>query len=89
MKCYRKILCIRQTAHSNDISLLKELHIPQNWLCHFVECQKPKYFGHIKRHNGLEKTIQTEGNSGREKRLALTKMGEGHNQCLRSSDSGW
>ena len=31
--------------------------LPTNWLYNFVRCQKLKYFGHVTRHNGLEKTI--------------------------------
>ena len=57
MKCYRKILRIPWIAHRTNCSILNELHLPTNWLYNCVRRQKLKYFGHVTRHNGLEKTI--------------------------------
>ena len=57
MKCYRKVLCIPWIAHRTNCSILNELHLPTNWMYNFVRRQKLKYFGHVTRHNGLEKTI--------------------------------
>ena len=57
MKCYRKILRIPWIAHRTNCSILNELHLPTNWMYNFVRRQKLKYFGHVTRHNGLEKTI--------------------------------
>ena len=57
MKCYRKILRIPWIAHHTNCSILNELHLPTNWLYNFVRRQKLKHFGHVTRHNGLEKTI--------------------------------
>ena len=57
MKCYRKMLRIPWIAHRTNCSILNELHPPTNWLYNFVRHKKLKYFGHVTRHNGLEKTI--------------------------------
>ena len=57
IKCYRKILRIPWIAHRTNSSILHELHLPMNWRYNFVRSQKLKYFGHVTRHNGLEKTI--------------------------------
>ena len=57
MKCYRKVLRIPWIAHRTNCSILNELHLPTNWMYNFVRRQKLKYFGHVTRHNGLEKTI--------------------------------
>ena len=57
MKCYRNILRIPWIAHRTNCSILNELHLPTNWLCNFVRRQKLKYFGHVTRHDCLEKTI--------------------------------
>ena len=57
IKCYRKILRIPCIAHRTNCSILNELHLPTNWMYNFVRRPKLKYFGHVTRHNGLEKTI--------------------------------
>ena len=58
MKCYRNILRIPWIAHPTYCSILNELHLPTNWIpIMFVRRQKLKYFGHVTRHSGLEKTI--------------------------------
>ncbi len=54
---YIVIICITWMAHRTNSSILNELNLPMSWLCNFVKRQKPKYFGHVTRHNGLEKTI--------------------------------
>ena len=61
-----------------------------NWLYNFVRRQKLKYFGHVTRHNGLEKTIINARNGSREKkpRKAKTKMGERHHIYVWYDDSG-
>ena len=51
------ILRIPWIAHHTNCSILNELYLPTNWLYNFVRRQKRKYFGHVTRHNGLEKTI--------------------------------
>ena len=44
-------------AHRTNCSILNELRLPTNWMYNFVRRQKLKYFCHVTRHNGLEKTI--------------------------------
>ena len=39
-----------------------------NWLYNFVRCQKLKYFGHVTRHNSLEKTIMQGMVAGKRRR---------------------
>ena len=57
MKCYRKIIRIPCIAHRANCSILNQLHLPTNWMYNFVRRQKLKYFGHVTRHDDLEKTI--------------------------------
>ena len=45
-------------------------HLPTNWLDNVIRLQKREYFGHVTRHNGLEKTLMqgmVAGNRSREK----------------------
>ena len=44
-------------AHRINCSILNELHLPTNWLYNCVRREQRKYFGHVTRHDGLEKTI--------------------------------
>ena len=39
-----------------NIDILQELNINENWLLNSMS-RKLKYFGHIKRHSGLERTV--------------------------------
>ena len=57
MRCYRKILRIPWTEHRTNQSIRSEINVEENWLENFVRHQKLKYFGHLKRHDGLGKTI--------------------------------
>ena len=57
MKCYRKMMKIPWTEKRTNESITQELKVEKGWLLNFVIRQKLKYFGHIKRHQGLEKTI--------------------------------
>ena len=63
------------------------LPLPTNWLYNFVRRQKLKYFGHVTRHDGLEKTITSARNGRREKkpRKAKTKMRKRHHRYDGSS----
>ena len=90
MKCYRKILRIPWIAHRTNCSILNELHLPTNWMYNFVRRQKLKYFGHVTRHNGLEKTIMQGMVAGKRSRgnQATTKMGEILHRYVRYDDSG-
>ena len=57
MKCYRNILLIPRIAHRTNSSILNKLCLLLNWIYNFVRYQKLKYFDHVTRHTGLEKTI--------------------------------
>ena len=35
----------------------KDLKVPSNWLLNYIKKQKLSYFGHIVRHDGLEKSV--------------------------------
>ena len=37
--------------------ILKELKVGQDWLLNNIKARKLSYFGHLKRHNSLEKQI--------------------------------
>ena len=73
MKCYRNILKIAWMEKRTNESILNELSIEKSWLLNTVKKKRLAYFGHIKRHQSLEKTI-LEGkmpghrNRGRPKR---------------------
>ena len=56
-KCYRKILRVSWTERRTNMSILQQLSIPENWLLKNIKTRKIKYFGHIKRHGGLERII--------------------------------
>ena len=56
-KCYRKILRIPRIAKRTNQSVRNELSVTENWLLNFVIKQRLKYFGHVKRHEGLEKQL--------------------------------
>ena len=57
MKCYRRILRVSWTEHRTNESIRKELGVPEGWLENYVLKLKLKYFGHLKRHEGLGRTI--------------------------------
>ena len=57
LKCYRKILKISWTEKRTNKSVLEELGITENWLLNNIKSRKLKYFGHVKRHDSLEKAI--------------------------------
>ena len=57
LKCYRKILKIPWTQKRTNESILNELNIEENWLINLVRKRKLSFFGHLKRHQSLEKTI--------------------------------
>ena len=68
MKCYRKILRISWTERKTNASVLKQLGVKAPQLLNLIKKQKLSYFGHIKRHNTLEKLFlegTCEGRRGR------------------------
>lgn len=56
-KCYRRILRIPWTMKIKNADILKQLNIKEGWLVNNILSRKMTYFGHIKRHNCLERTI--------------------------------
>ena len=57
LKCYRTILRVPWTEKRTNNSILQELNIKEGWLLSTIIERKLKYFGHVKRHEGLEKEI--------------------------------
>ena len=57
-KSYRRILRIPWTAKRTNASILEHFgNIPEQWLQNRIMQQKLKFFGHIKRHECLERDI--------------------------------
>ena len=68
MKCYQKILRISWTERKTNAIVLEQLGIKAPQLLNLIKKQKLSYFGHIKRHNTLEKLFlegTCEGRRGR------------------------
>ena len=68
MKCYRKILRIPWIAKRTNESVLQELNMTDCQLTKTIKKLKLKYFGHVTRHNNLEKLCMegvVEGRRGR------------------------
>ena len=68
MKCYRRILRVSWREKKSNKDILTELDIRGNWLIDSIKRRKLTYYGHIKRHNELERTIlegMVEGARGR------------------------
>ena len=55
MKCYRKILRIPWTAKETNSSVLQRIGVRPCNLLNKIKKQKLQYFGHIKRHDCMEK----------------------------------
>ena len=84
MKCYRKILKISWTEHRTNKSIRDELKLEDQWLENFIKKQKLKYFGHLKKREGLGK-IMLEGKieGKRERGRPRGQSGKGHSGRLR------
>ena len=68
MRCYRRILRVSWTEHRTNESIRNELEVKENWLRSFVLRQKLKYFGHLKRHDGMGRIILEGRVNGKRKR---------------------
>ena len=55
MKFYQKILRISWTERKTNASVLEQLGVRAPQLLNLIRKQKLSYFGHIKRHNTVEK----------------------------------
>ena len=86
MKCYRKILS-SWTERKTNASVLEQLGLKAPQLLNLIKKQKFSYFGHIQRHNTLEKTILGAHISGQEgQRETQKEMDAGHSQMDGSLD---
>ena len=69
MKSFRRILRVPWTEKRTNVSILQQLgNIEENWLLNTVVKGKMTYFGHVKRHDSLERAIYEgiiEGKRGR------------------------
>ena len=57
MRCYRRVLKIPWTHHRTNESVLDEINVKPEWLMRSVWKQQLNFFGHVKRHDGLEKRL--------------------------------
>ena len=58
MKSFRKILRVPWTEKRTNVSILQQLgNIEENWLLNTVAKGKMAYFGHVKRHDSLERAF--------------------------------
>ena len=53
----RRILRIPLIAKRKNTEILKELKVGQDWLLNNIKARKLSYFGHLKRHDSLERHI--------------------------------
>ena len=56
-KCYRRILRVPWVERRTNEDIRRTLNVPSDWLLKFVKKQKLGYFGHIMRHDGMEKRV--------------------------------
>ena len=68
MKCYRKLLKISWTEKITNAEVRSRLQINNSYLIAQFKKLKMSYFGHIKRHDSLEKTILEGKLEGKRKR---------------------
>ena len=68
MTCYRKLLQISWTQKITNEEVRARLKVTSSHLFSHYKKQKLSYFGHIKRHSTLEKTILEGRIEGRRKR---------------------
>ena len=76
MKCYKNILRIPWTDRVRNEKVLEKVKMNSPTLLHEIRKLKGGYFGHIKRHESLEKHI-LEAMFGRQKREGKTNEGVG------------
>ena len=76
MKCYRKILRISWTERKTNDSVLEQLGVKAPQLLNLIKKQKLSYFGHIKRHNTLDKLFLEGTGRGRPRRRWTQDIGE-------------
>ena len=67
-KCYRRILGVHWTEHRTNESIAAGLGVTSGAPLRFVKKQKLSYFGHVKRHDSLERVIMEGRAEGRRRR---------------------
>ena len=67
-KCYRKLLNISWTEHRTNESVYKELGVEAGFLLRFIKQQKLRYFGHLKRHDSLQRNVMEGMVEGKRRR---------------------
>ena len=86
LKCYRRVLRIPWTARKTNQEVLRTINVQEGWLLNTILKKKLAFFGHIKRHNGMERVLlegMIEGNRGKGRpRRRWTKDIQ---KCLRMS----
>ena len=68
MKYYRKILRIPWTAKESNENIKKTLNIIEMHTMKAIKKQKLTYFGHVKRHDSLERQIMEGAMEGKRER---------------------
>ena len=56
-ECYRRILRVPWVERRTNEDIRNELNVSKDWLLQYVRKQQLGYFGHIVRHDGLEKKV--------------------------------
>ena len=73
-KYYRRILRIPWIAkRKKNTEILKELKVGKYWLLNNIKARKLSYFGHLKRHDSLEKHILEARLEGKKKERPTNK----------------
>ena len=73
MTCYRKLLQISWTQKITNVEVRSRLNVTSSHLFKHYKKQKLSYFGHLKRHDTLERTILEGRIEGRGKRGRLRR----------------
>ena len=78
MKCYRKFKKILWTEYRTNKSVREELKAEDQWLEILIKKQKLKYFGHLKRPEGLRKnSLEGKIDGTRERGRQRRQYGKG------------
>ena len=74
-KCYRRILRIPwiEKKRKKNKEILKELKVGQDWLLNNIKARKLSYFGHLKRHDSIERHILEARLEGKKKERPTNK----------------
>jgi len=76
MKCYRRVLRVLWSDRVTNEEVRRRVGVSPGWLMHTIKKQKLKYFGHVKRHDNLEKHILEAKLNGKRRKGRPTKCWE-------------